>query len=395
MDHRWKAPEPTPTAKPLTRLLRNASEWWKALSFPKFGEHYSDSPYQWLGTALFKKAIEGGFPVRTANWSGKLLVPPDGLYDAALLITGGRVVKLRTQANNNGQVTISGDNSMIEISVSGGGMEAEVSLVTDSEEIIVKFDKLFARALSGDNPQDGLVFTLTAGMGGYSISRLGVAGTPLIRTNYAPQVLDAYDHIVGEQSSVSPCGRLIVMSGCPGSGKTFLIRSLLSDAPRTAYILVPPNLVSSLGSPEMLPALTQAKREFDGPIMLLLEDADKCLVKRGDSNIDSISAMLNLGDGILGSILDVRILATTNATALEMDEATRREGRLCRHIEVGKLTAEQATAALQAIVKKPVKPFKSATALAGVYAAARATGWMPVVKPKPTGEGKYARPELV
>jgi hypothetical protein len=283
---------------------------------------------------------------------------------------------------------------MLSVSIYSSGTEGEVALATSDEEVADKVNKLLSRALQPDNPHEGLVFTLAKGMTGYSITRLGTAGTLLIRSNYTPQVLADYDHIVKEQTSDSPCGRLTILSGSPGTGKTYLVRSLLADAPRVAYILIPPHLVESLGSPEILPALTSAKQEFNGPIMLIIEDADRCLVKRDNGNMDAISSMLNLGDGILGSILDVRILATTNAETLQMDAATRRKGRLCRHVEVGLLSAAQATAALSNLLNKPVQPFVEATPLADVYARARAEGWMPPVKGKPP-EGKYARPELV
>ncbi len=47
--------------------------------------------------------------------------------------------------------------------------------------------------------------------------------------------------------------------------------------------------------------------------MLIVEDADECLVQRGSDNMSTIASVLNISDGILGSILDVRVLATTNA----------------------------------------------------------------------------------
>jgi hypothetical protein len=330
------------------------------------------------------------------GWSGHLVTPPSGLLDDLSKITGTRLVSIRDKGNNNGDFTLSGETAMLSLSLYSGGTEAEVSVSTSSEEILDKLNKLLCRVLLPDNPREGLVFTLARGMQGYSITRLGIAGTPLIRTNYTPNVLADYDHVVQEQMSESPCGRLTILSGEPGTGKTYLVRSLLSDAPQSAYILIPPHLVESLGSPEILPALTQAKQEFNGPIMLIIEDADHCLVKREDSNgnMNAISSMLNLGDGILGSVLDVRILATTNAGTIQMDAATRRNGRLCRHIEVGPLSPGQATAALSSIVQKPVKPFTEPTTLADVYATARRLGWAPPPKAK-SPEGKYARPELV
>jgi len=392
MDSRWKAV--AAPKRSLAALVKQASEWWKTLSYPVFGDNSNTEPSSWLGVALFKASLEGGPPVRSAGWEGNLMVPPEGLLEGITAIAGTRLVKLADRGNANANFILASEETMISITLYSGGMEGSATLYTVNEEINKKLVLLFNRAFVADNPKEGIVFTLAQGMGGYSISRVGLAGTPLERGNYAPDVLAAYDHVVQEQGNESPCGRLVILSGPPGTGKTYLVRSLLSDAPKTAYVLIPPNLLESLGSPEILPALVQAKREFDGPIMLIIEDADHALVRRGEKNMNAISSMLNLGDGILGSILDVRILATTNAEALEIDPATGRDGRLCKYIEVGQLPAANATAALSRLLGKAVRPFTEPTTLATVYKTARNLGWMPPPKVKNTS-GKYARPELV
>lgn len=65
---------------------------------------------------------------------------------------------------------------------------------------------------------------------------------------------------------------------------------------------------------------------------------------RQASNMASIATLLNLGDGILGSLLDLRIVVTTNAAKATLDEAMLRKGRLCRRIHVGPLDRERADA---------------------------------------------------
>jgi hypothetical protein len=390
MQSRWKA-EPR---NAVTALVKQASAWWKTLNYPTFGDSFSTNPSNWLGVALFKAALDGGPTVKSASWEGNLLIPPESLMSAITQIAGTRLLKVDDHGNSNGSFILASEETMISISLCSSGMEGSVTLATVNNDVCQKLSTLFNRVFIADNPAEGLVFSLAHGMGGYSIARVGLAGTPLQRGNYAPQVLADYDHVVKEQATESPCGRLVILSGSPGTGKTFLVRSLLSDAPKTAYVLIPPNLIESIGSPEILPALTQAKREFEGPIMLIIEDADHALVQRGEKNMNAISSMLNLGDGILGSILDVRILATTNAEKLQMDPATQRPGRLCRHIEVGLLPSANATAALSRLLGKSVRPFTEPTSLAQVYASARAQGWMPTPKVKSMA-GKYARPELV
>jgi ATP-dependent 26S proteasome regulatory subunit len=224
-----------------------------------------------------------------------------------------------------------------------------------------------------------MVFTLAKTMQGYQIHHIGLAGSPIERGNYSSTVLAAYDHIVTDLNAESPCGRLVVLAGDPGTGKTWLVRSLLSEAQKAAFILVPPHLVEELGSPEILPSLTAAKNEMNGPIVMVIEDADACLVPRQTNktgNINAISSLLNLGDGILGSVLDLRIIATTNAHRLEMDPAITRPGRLCKGAHVGPLPADQAAQVLYRLTGKRVAFSKQAT-LAEIYLQARNLGWKP------------------
>jgi len=161
---------------------------------------------------------------------------------------------------------------------------------------------------------------------------------------------------------------------------TFIARALLADVPNAAFVVVPPHLVKDLGSPELIPALVQAKNYgSDGPIVLVLEDADKVLVNRAAGDMAAISSLLNLGDGILGGVIDARILATTNASKLEMDPATRRPGRLCSHVDVGSLDPEHASSILRRLTGKNITANKPVT-LAQIYYVARKHGWMPPPK---------------
>ena len=100
---------------------------------------------------------------------------------------------------------------------------------------------------------------------------------------------------------------------------------------------------------------------------------------------------MNLGDGILGAVLDIRILATTNAETLEMDPATRRPGRLCRHLRVGPLTPQLASKALNRLTGKMV-PFDKDITVAEVYSKARSLGWKP---PQVVSSRPDPRPEIL
>jgi hypothetical protein len=332
---------------------------------------------------MFKQAIEGGPAVHTASFEGNLTVPPPKLIETMNRIMQLRPVRYTYGNRDIRRILFSTDHSMLSLGLEDGGKYADISLASTKKELFDKVAELCAGVLTRDNPKEGFVYALVHGQTGYSLTRLGAAGTPLERGNYDPKVLAAYDHVVSDLKSESPCGRLIVMAGDPGTGKTYLVRSLLSDIPKAAFVIVPPHLVKELASPELLPALAGARHGMAGPMTLIIEDADKVLVNREAGDMAAISSLLNLGDGIMGSVLDMRIIATTNAGVLELDRATQRKGRLCRHINVGSVEAEQGASILRRLVPASTMRPKGKITLAEVYSQARDMGWTPPPKHRP------------
>lgn len=228
-DSRWKV---VSAERPVTfPFPKVAHEWLRGVDSPSFGNHYDTSPYSWAGLALFKKALEGGPPVRQASWEGNLGAPAAKLMEAIESALGVRPVSIRGGDNGNGSCVYSSDDTMISVSIMEAGRFIQVSIVTTNEEVVQKSTSLFNRVIVPDNPESGLVFSLTKNpMGGYQIRRLGAAGTKIERGNYNPKVLADYDHVITDLASPSPCGRLTIMSGSPGTGKCVAKGTLIMDA---------------------------------------------------------------------------------------------------------------------------------------------------------------------
>lgn len=226
----------------------------------------------------------------------------------------------------------------------------------------------------------GHVFSLVKNGSHLSLTSIGNAGVPFQKMNYSEKVVTVYEDIVNDLNSESPSGRIVIFEGEPGTGKTHLIKSLLLEVPNAMFVLIPPDMVASLAGPEILPCLLQNKLSYasKGPIIIVLEDADQCLVTRSGENINSIQALLNLSDGILGSVLDLRIVATTNANKLQMEEAILRPGRLSHRVEVDALSAKEANALLKYLVPNYNQTTDELMTLAKTYQIARKAGWRPV-----------------
>ena len=75
--------------------------------------------------------------------------------------------------------------------------------------------------------------------------------------------------------------------------------------------------------------------------ILVLEDCENLLRSRDVSKNSSVSSILNLTDGIIGDVLNLKIIATLN-TIDKIDTALLRKGRMLCNVEFKPLTIEQA-----------------------------------------------------
>jgi len=221
----------------------------------------------------------------------------------------------------------------------------------------------------------------------------------LIKDNYDKSVVDSFDYIVDEFSSQNPSGRLAILSGETGTGKTFYIRGLIEEFNKhsnVSVVFLPSKFISQVDSPSLIPLFIEHKNRSksrysddfeDGPpslsrnkkgldedniIIFILEDADFCLVPRESDNISVLSSLLNFTDGIFGSILNLRIIATTNANKLKFDRALTRPGRLLKHVSVDLLEPEKANKIYQRLTdNKGDYVFTKPASLAMIYAKSR------------------------
>lgn len=130
---------------------------------------------------------------------------------------------------------------------------------------------------------------------------------------------------------------LILLHGIPGSGKTHYIRYLIQEFTDKQLIYVPPDMTSSISTPEFFPFMLQNKDSI-----LIIEDAENIIRSREDKNstTQSVANLLNLSDGLLGDSLHQPIIATFNCELNSIDSALLRKGRLISQYEFGKLSIE-------------------------------------------------------
>jgi hypothetical protein len=206
-------------------------------------------------------------------------------------------------------------------------------------------------------------YVLEQSAGGFEFRPYPILKRALIPENYMPSVVEDLPRLYAVVNNEEPFGRLAVLEGQPGGGKTSLIRGMMNEFGRPKFVIVPPYLVTHLNSPSMISSLVREQANDPRPLVLVLEDADQCLTTRAGDNMSNISAVLNLAEGILSDTLDIRIVATTNAEKTELDRALTRPGRLGAYLQVPHLSIPQAVKILVRLRDDENFDEKKATAL--------------------------------
>ncbi len=147
-----------------------------------------------------------------------------------------------------------------------------------------------------------------------------------IEMNYGTKFADSYETIFKSLNDHKndERGRLLLLHGEPGTGKTTFINYLANKINRK-ILWLPTMLAESITSPGFISLLMENKG-----CVLIIEDAERVIGDRnaGGSSSIGVSNILNLTDGVLGDALQIHVVATFNTAKENIDKALLRSGRL-------------------------------------------------------------------
>lgn len=139
---------------------------------------------------------------------------------------------------------------------------------------------------------------------------------------------------------------LVILSGDVGTGKTTYLRHLIETTKRK-FVYLTSDLANALTDPSFIPFLYTIKGSI-----LVLEDCENLVRSREAGNYSTgISTILNMCDGLMGDVFDLKIIATFNTDVSKIDKALLRKGRLICRYEFNKLAANKSTALLKKLGK--------------------------------------------
>ncbi len=195
-----------------------------------------------------------------------------------------------------------------------------------------------------------------------------------VRRNYADAVRPVLDRLAGLRPETLPSGRLLLLHGVPGTGKSTFIRALAREWRSWCGVEVLADPGPTLASADAIDTLLFTRATDDDGTdlpwkVLVVEDAHE-LVAAGATGgaSEALTRLLHATDGVVGGQARVLFLLTTNQRLTAVHPALLRPGRCLAEVEVPPLPADEARAWLG----PDAPPVRTSMTLADLFAHGRA-----------------------
>jgi hypothetical protein len=284
-----------------------------------------------LTSLLLDDLASGRLPfVRTA-----VIHPAPALED---LVPDGAAIVRRVESDASREWLCEGDGYRARINRSLIGV-VNVDVYAEAVELAERILEDVRGRCPEPPPADDVPISIWSGSGSRIRRRLACPPWSVVSRNYPGPVRDALSALAAMRPG-DDGGRVVLLHGEPGTGKTTAIRSLLWEWRSWARAEVISNGEALLRDPAYFNEIATAHRVEEWQV-LVLEDAgelvDHDLFCGGD-----LSRLLNLTDGIVGAGSKTLFLLTTNERIGEPHRALTRPGRCLANIEFTRFSRREA-----------------------------------------------------
>lgn len=131
---------------------------------------------------------------------------------------------------------------------------------------------------------------------------------------------------------------LIILNGEAGTGKSSYCQYLLQELEDCKLCVMSPSVAIHYMT---ISALRGVMDSNNSNMVLLIEDGDD-LIRSRDKGVSYLEDLLQATDGLIGSLIKIKVIITTNLMDKDIDDAIKRKGRLLYYHSFGKLSYEEA-----------------------------------------------------
>lgn len=306
-----------------------------------------------LGQRFYDQALEFPGVAGSGGWTENYIEPAHQVEAMMELVEEGWTVARTGSPAFRSWLASSNDGAVYAYIDQGGRWDVLVSAPSqiDADEMLAEIRGFFPEMDYTSDETIVVRFWTLGPMGPIQYYRsLDAAPWSAVEANYPPVVREQLSALMAMESP-SAGGRLVLLHGPPGTGKTHAIRALArSLAPWCSldYVIDVDAFFQHASYMVSTMVMEEGPLDSDRWRVVVLEDSGEYLRPDASDKVGlGLGRLLNLADGLVGQGLRIMILMTTNEHVDELHPAVTRPGRCLANLGLGPFSVEEGEAWLE------------------------------------------------